>query len=66
MVENLQLNFPIGIYVHQRKNFQGNLSYGWRTPSENDRNLEGLIETLNGIKRNIPKYSTRDMRKEFF
>ena len=28
--ENLQLNFSIGVYVHQRKNFLGNLTYVWR------------------------------------
>ena len=27
--ENLQLNFSIGVYVHQRKNFLGNLTYVW-------------------------------------
>ena len=64
--ETLQLNFSIGVYVHQRKNFLGNLTYVWRICENNERSHEDLIETLNFIKKTIPKYSSRDMDKEFF
>ena len=64
--ENLQLNFSIGVYVHQRKNFLGNLTYVWRIRENNERSQEDLIETLNFIKKTIPKYSTCAMHKEFF
>ena len=64
--ENLQLSFSIGVYIHQRKNFLGNLTFVWRLPSNNERNQENLIETLNSIKKTIPIYSTRAMRKDFF
>ena len=56
--ENLQLNFAIGVYVHQRKNFLRNVTYVWRIPNENKRNQEDPTETLNGIKKTIPKYSS--------
>ena len=52
--ENLQLNFSIGVYVHQRKNFLGSLTYVWRIRENNERSQENLIETLNFIK-NHPK-----------
>ena len=64
--ETLQLNFSIGVYVHQRKNFWGNLTYVWRIRENNERSQEDLIETLNFIKKTIPKYSTHAMHKEFF
>ena len=64
--ENLQLNSSIGVYVHQRKNFLGNLTCVWRIRENNERSQEDLIETLNFIKKTTPKYSTRAMRKEFF
>ena len=64
--ENLKSNFAIGVYVHQRKNFLINLNYVWKIPRESERNQEDLIETLNGIKKIIPKYLTRAMHKEFF
>ena len=66
LYENLQLNFSIGVYVHQRKNFLGNLTYVSRIRENNERNQEDLIETLNFIKKTIPKYSIRALRKESF
>ena len=38
--ENLQLNFSIGVYVHQRKNFLGNLTYVWRIHENNEKSHE--------------------------
>ena len=64
--ENLQLNFSFNVYVHQRKNFLGNLTYVLRIHENNERSQEDLTETLNFIKKTIPKYSTRAIRKEFF
>ena len=64
--ENLQLNFSVGVYVHQRKNFLGNLTYVLRICENNERSQEDLTETLNFIKKTIPKYPTHAMRKEFF
>ncbi|GBB95192.1 hypothetical protein RclHR1_24950001 [Rhizophagus clarus] len=63
-IKNLQLNVPVTIYRYHQGNYLGTLNYIWKVPtSPDDRDETKLAQTIASIQSLLPKYFTRQMRK---
>jgi len=63
-IKNLQLKFPIIIYRYHQGNYLGTLNYIWKVPPLIDQRSETENACVMAmIQENLPKYFTRQMRK---
>ena len=63
-IKNLQLDIPVTIYRYHQGNYLGTLNYIWKVPtSPNDRDETKLTQTMASIQSLLPKYFTRQIRK---
>jgi hypothetical protein len=63
-IKDLQLNFPITIYRYHQDNYLGTLNYIWKVPLLVDQQIETESACVMAIiQENLPKYFTRQMRK---
>ena len=64
-INSLALNYPISLYQYDQGNYLGNLNFVWKLPSVEQRSELQTISALEEVRRQIPIYSTRNMRKTF-
>jgi hypothetical protein len=63
-IQNLQLDFPVTIYRYHQGNYLGTLNYIWKVPLLADQRLETEnARVISIIQESLPKYFTRQMRK---
>ena len=63
-IKNLQLDIPVTIYRYHQENYLGTLNYIWKVlTSPDDRDKTQLAQTMASIQSLLPKYFTRQMRK---
>ena len=54
------------LYTYRHGNYIGNLVFAWRIPAEaRERNDELTIAAVQAVSKLLPKYSTREMRRDF-
>ena len=65
-IDGITLPYPVSLWKYSQGNYLGNLYFIWKIPLNlSDRSDSMNIDTCAAIKQDIPKYSTRQMRKEF-
>uniref|UniRef100_U9TRZ8 Uncharacterized protein n=1 Tax=Rhizophagus irregularis (strain DAOM 181602 / DAOM 197198 / MUCL 43194) TaxID=747089 RepID=U9TRZ8_RHIID len=63
-IKNLQLNVPVTIYRYYQGNYLGTVNYIWKVPVRSDHRSETEnARIIAAINENLPKYYTRQMRK---
>ena len=63
-IKNLQLNVPVTIYRYYQGNYLGTINYIWKVPSrDNYRSETENAHVIMTINEDLPKYHTRQMRK---
>ena len=63
-IKDLQLNFPVIIYRYHQGNYLGTLNYIWKVPLLADQRTETeSARVMAIIQETLPKYFTRQMRK---
>ena len=63
-IKDLRLNFPVIIYQYHQGNYLGTLNYIWKVPLlVNQRSETENARVIVIIQENLPKYFTRQMRK---
>lgn len=63
-IKDLQLNFPVIIYRYHQGNYFGTLNYIWKVPLLADQRTETeSTRVMAIIQETLPKYFTRQMRK---
>ena len=65
-IDDMKFPYPIALYTYHQGNGMGNLMFVWKTLSKDERCDGDAISVLTAIKEQIPQFSTRAMRKEFF
>lgn len=65
-IDNIQLSLSISLYSYQHGNYLGNLNFAWKLPSD-DSKRSGMkeLQVIEQIKKDIPVFSTRQMKSEF-
>ena len=63
-IKDLQLNIPETIYRYYQGNYLGTMNYIWKIPLRNDHRSETEnARVIMIINEDLPKYHTRQMRK---
>ncbi|POG72960.1 hypothetical protein GLOIN_2v1773072 [Rhizophagus irregularis DAOM 181602=DAOM 197198] len=63
-IKNLPLNVPVTIYRYYQGNYLGTVNYIWKVPVRSDHRSETEnARIIAAINENLPKYYTRQMRK---
>ncbi|VDI23114.1 Hypothetical predicted protein [Mytilus galloprovincialis] len=63
---DMKLTFPVSIYTYQHGNYMGNLNFLWRIhDDENLRNDMKQLSAVEKLRKEIPIYSSRQVRKTF-
>lgn len=60
----LAFPFKTKLYSHKYGNYMGNYNFIWKSPPDS-HNTEGDLQAVTAIKSDLPKFSTRAMRKSF-
>lgn len=65
-LNNLQLHFPVSIYRYQHGNALGTQNFVWRIPDNpEDRDETEQACTISKLNEQMPKYSTRAMKRDY-
>jgi signal transduction histidine kinase len=63
-IKNLQLGVPVTIYRYYQGNYLGTINYIWKIPLRDDHRSETEnARVIAKINEELPKYYTRQMRK---
>ena len=63
-LEHLSLSNNIKIYKHQHGNYFGNFNFIWKCLNDHEHS-DGDMHAIDSIRKDLPHFSTRTMRKEF-
>lgn len=63
-LNGLVFEYPVTLYTHRFGNYMGNFSFVWKSPDKTK--AEGNLDAVTAVKRDLPKFSTRAMRKSFY
>ena len=64
-INGLVFEYPVTLYTHRFGNYMGNYSFVWKSP-DNDNKAGGNLDAVTAVKQDLPKFSTRAMRKSFY
>ena len=62
-----ELKLPVAcrMYSHRFGNYMGNYNFIWKSPEDTEDRAVGDLDAVTSIKDDLPKFSTRAMRKNF-
>ncbi|XP_056009601.1 uncharacterized protein LOC130051588 [Ostrea edulis] len=64
-ITNLSLSNSVALFPFQFGNYLGNMNVLWKIPGSSERDTVKQVQIINKVKKNIMKFSTRKMQKEF-
>ncbi|XP_061174307.1 uncharacterized protein LOC133183363 [Saccostrea echinata] len=64
-IKHLSLSSSVALYSFQYGNYLGNMNVLWKLPESTCRDTVKQVKVIDKIKRNILKFSTRKMQKDF-